>query len=51
MRPKPLPMSSTDVFLDILIEQNEEILELLRKIAPKDEQAPEDGDEHTLNGL
>lgn len=51
MRQKPTPTTTTDLFLDTIIEQNEEIIALLKRIAPTDEQTPADDGGVKLTGL
>jgi len=47
----PRAITADQVFYATIIEQNEEILALLKRIAPTDEQTPADDGEAKLTGL
>lgn len=47
----PMPTTSDQMFYATIIEQNKEIIALLKRIAPPDEQTPADGGSVKLTGL
>jgi hypothetical protein len=50
-RKPPMPTTSDQMFYATIIEQNKEIIALLKRIAPTDEQTPADDGSVKLTGL
>jgi len=50
-RKPPMAITTDQEFLSILVSQNEEIIALLKRIAPTDEQTPADDGGVKLTGL
>lgn len=50
-RNPPMALTTDQTFYATIIEQNEEIIALLKRIAPTDEQTPADDGEERLTGL